>query len=284
MFDPERGLGTVAFHDQEAASMLHLYLTGYATLRKFYDLRDEEYNCEEGEKPRLRPLARKRAAAATLIAVIKSASDSIYGGLYDESRDSVIHVDGLLALLGEAVIFVNRMYPFPSQCRALSFLEKSVVKPMLTLTARSEPQPILLQHQNLALLSAIESLETVSRNIYTRCEDCLTSTLSSYHNSQSPPSSREMMRKTVSSLTSSSGFSLVGSEMLGESMTSGGCSGSMVKLGDRRTRNENKPDEVKRGWDWRRGFQSNANGKDVLRTLRCGLAKDMARGWVVNFR
>ena len=109
MSRPEDGLGRVAFHDQEAARMLHLYLTGYATLRKFYDLRDEEYNCEEGEKPRLRPLARKRAAAATLIALIANASDSIYGGLYDVSRDSVMHVDGLLALLGEAVVFVNRM-------------------------------------------------------------------------------------------------------------------------------------------------------------------------------
>ncbi|KAL8787966.1 MAG: hypothetical protein Q9195_007554 [Heterodermia aff. obscurata] len=134
VFCPEPALGTVASQDQEAASLLHLYLTGYATLRKFYDLRDEEYNCEEGEKPRLRPLARKRAAAATLIALIASASDSIYGGLYDASRDSVMHVDVLLALLGEAMVFVN------------------------------QPQPILQQHQNLALLSVIESLETVSRN------------------------------------------------------------------------------------------------------------------------
>lgn len=129
VFRPEQGLGTVAFHDQEAASMLHLYLTGYATLRKFYDLRDEEYDCEEGERPRLRPLARKRAAAATLIPLIASASDSIYGGLYDGSRDSVIHVDGLLALLGEAMVFVNRKYPFPSQCRALSFLGRWVESP-----------------------------------------------------------------------------------------------------------------------------------------------------------
>ena len=155
---------------------------------------------------------------------------------------------------------------------------------MLTLIGWSEPQPILQQQHNFTLLSAIESLETVSRNIYMRCEDCLTSTLSSYHNNQSPPSSREMMRKTVSSLTSSSGFSLVGSEMLGESMTSGGGSGSMVKLGDRRTKNGIKTDEVKRGWDWRKEVQRDANGEDVLRTLRRGIAKDMARAWVADFR
>lgn len=115
---PEQGLGVVAFHDQEAAGILHFYLTGYATLRKFYDLRDEESNLKEGEQPRLRPFARKRAAAATLIALISSASDSIYGGLYDESRDPVVHVDGLLALLGEAMVFINRTYslsvPAPS--------------------------------------------------------------------------------------------------------------------------------------------------------------------------
>ena len=92
------------------------------------------------------------------------------------------------------------------------------------------------------------------------------------------------MRKTVSSLTSSSGFSLVGSEMLGESMTSGGGSGSMVKLGDRRTKNEKKMEDVKRGWDWRKGVRGNAKGEDILRILRCGLAKDMARAWVANLR
>ena len=111
--EPEYGLGRVAFHDEEATSILHLYLTGYATLRKFYDLRDEECNLKDGERPKLRPMARKRDAAATLIALITSASDSIYGGLYDESRGSVVHVDGLLALLGEAMVFVNSTYFFP---------------------------------------------------------------------------------------------------------------------------------------------------------------------------
>lgn len=89
-----------------------------------------------------------------------------------------------------------------------------------------------------------------------------------------------MMRKTVSSLTSSSGFSLVGSEMLGESVTSGGGSGSMVKLGERQRKTEGKVGEVKRGWDWRKGVQSSAKGEDILRVLRLALAKDMARAWV----
>ena len=108
---PEVSLGLVAYHDQEAARILHLYLTGYATLRKFYDFRDEEHNLEQGEKPQLRPLARKKAAATALVAVISSAADNIFGGLHDESRDAVVHIDGLLALLGEAMVFVNRTFP-----------------------------------------------------------------------------------------------------------------------------------------------------------------------------
>ena len=96
--------------DPKAAEMLHTYLTGYATLRKFYDQRDEEINLEEGQKPRTRPNARKAAAATALLAVINSAADNIQGGLFDENRGSVVQVDGLLALLGEALVFVNRMY------------------------------------------------------------------------------------------------------------------------------------------------------------------------------
>lgn len=96
--------------DPKAAEMLHTYLTGYATLRKFFDLRDEDINLEEGQKPTARPNARETAAAAALLAVINSAADNIHGGLYDDNRGSVVQVDGLLSLLGEALVFVNRMY------------------------------------------------------------------------------------------------------------------------------------------------------------------------------
>ena len=95
--------------DPKAAEMLHTYLTGYATLRKFYDLRDEEINLEKGQKSTVRPNAQNIAAATALLAVISSAADNIQGGLYDESRASVVQVDGLLSLLGEALVFVNRM-------------------------------------------------------------------------------------------------------------------------------------------------------------------------------
>ena len=40
--------------------------------------------------------------------------------------------------------------------------------------------------------------------------------------------------------------------------------------------------EERRGWDWRRGLEKDAKGKDVPRILRLGLAKDIARHWVMD--
>lgn len=90
-------------------------------MRKFYDLRDEEVNLKEGQKPTLRPIERKKTAAAALLAVINSAADNIHGGLYDEVRGSVVQVDGLLALLGEAMLFVDRKLPIPPMQDKCSF-------------------------------------------------------------------------------------------------------------------------------------------------------------------
>lgn len=63
-------------------------------------------------------------------------------------------------------------------------------------------------------------------------------------------------------------------------MTSGDGSGSMVKIGGRRVRKESVMDDVKRGWDWRKGMRKDAKGQDVLRLLRAGLAQDLAKGWI----
>lgn len=96
-------------------------LSGYATLRRFYDLRDADTVKDAAEadvqddveaaarKPgMLRPLARKREAARALMAVIESAADSIHGGLYDPENESVVQVDALMALLCEALPLMNR--------------------------------------------------------------------------------------------------------------------------------------------------------------------------------
>lgn len=97
-------------------------LSGYATLRRFYDLRDHELTEAATDDDKItsaqpsvaaaaqamRPLARRRQAASALIALIESASDGIHGGLYDESVQSAVPTECLLPLLGEALAFVNR--------------------------------------------------------------------------------------------------------------------------------------------------------------------------------
>ena len=41
-------------------------------------------------------------------------------------------------------------------------------------------------------------------------------------------------------------------------------------------------EDVKRGWDWRKGLGEKAKGEDVLRVLRLGLAKDIAKHWIAG--
>ena len=104
--------------DQEAARILSTRLSGYATLRRFYDLRDEEARGEG--RVRLRPIARKKAAAAALVMVVASAANSIQGGLFDAATLAVVPVDGLLVLLGEASVLVDRTLPLSSFHSSLS--------------------------------------------------------------------------------------------------------------------------------------------------------------------
>lgn len=255
VFTPEQSLRQLSTYDPKAAELLHTDLTGYATLRRFYDLRDEEVRLSEGQKPRLRPNARKRAAVAALVALINSAAHNIQGGLYDDECDAVLRVDGLLTLLGEATVFVNRKF-CPHRFESL------------TLTSPLEPKSGLSQRQAFALLKAIEDLETVTPRVYARCEECFRSTLAAFHEKTAPASPRELLKKTMSSMTSAGSFSLVGSSML-DSESSGHMGNSKALISSQ--------EEEKRGWDWRKGLGKDAKGEDVLRILRLGLAKELAR-------
>ena len=38
--------------------------------------------------------------------------------------------------------------------------------------------------------------------------------------------------------------------------------------------------QVRRSWDWRKGWQRGATGEDVLRVLRLNIAKELAQGWM----
>ena len=84
------------------------------------------------------------------------------------------------------------------------------------------------------------------------------------------------MKKSISSLTASSGFSLVGSSMTDEDGADGG--NDVVMNGNGKEREE--VEKEKRGWDWRTGMREGAKGNDVLRILRLGLAREVARAWV----
>ncbi|KAH0543031.1 hypothetical protein FGG08_002639 [Glutinoglossum americanum] len=230
---PAETLKGLAESDPVAAQLLAIHLSGYATLRKFYNLRDEEANLKPGEKPKLREMACMKEAVAALLAVVSSSTDNIHGGLYDEDRGAVVGVDGLMALLGETLVFVNR------------------------------PASYLTVAQSVSIMKAIEDLQTTSPRIYAQCEEFFQSTISSQN------SPRASLKKTISSMTSASSFSLVGSSMLGsESPESTGNSGVLVK------------EDIRRGWDWRKGIPPKATGDMVLRILRLELAKELAKVWL----
>ncbi|KAI2453216.1 hypothetical protein LOY97_006122, partial [Ophidiomyces ophidiicola] len=142
LYEPTAAFAGIAAVDAEGAALLQFSFSGYATLRHFYDIRDGE--------PR-RPLARKRAAAQALAALIGSAADSIYGGLYDPDRKTAVQVDGLLVLLGEALALVA-----------------------------PDPNRHFTGGELRTILAAIEDLQTVTARVYEQCEACLRSALAQY--------------------------------------------------------------------------------------------------------
>ncbi|KAK8208497.1 Nup85 nucleoporin-domain-containing protein [Phyllosticta capitalensis] len=175
--NPKQTLSQLSRSDLEAAQLLSKHLSGYATLRRFYDLRDEEGSS-------LRPLQRKRLAAEALIAVIASAADSIRGGLYDPDVDPAVQVDGLLTLFGEALPFVNQ-----------------------------RPTRLLSLDDLTTLLGAVEDLQTAPSLVYAQCEEHLQAALAQGQNqggaaalNTSPP---RALKKSISNLTGSS-YSLLG--------------------------------------------------------------------------
>ncbi|OAX84033.1 hypothetical protein ACJ72_01592 [Emergomyces africanus] len=270
LYDPQASLSAIAAIDQEAAGMLQFYFCGYAAMRRFYDIRDEEVHLQKGERPKYRPLARKRAAADTLVAVIRSAADSIYGGLYDEERKSSVQVDGLLVLLGEVLVFME------------------------------EPNRFFSTDQLLTILAAIEDLQSVTSRVYDQCEICLQSTIYHHFNYDDlantsfgdesvrslPTSSfaappRNLLKKSVSSLTAVSGFSLIGSEMLeSQSRQRGVGRASVESSGVLIPRPSEKQGgaHVKRGWDWRTKINRDVKGEDILKVLRLQIAKGLSFG------
>ncbi|KAG9249012.1 hypothetical protein BJ878DRAFT_451230 [Calycina marina] len=240
VLSPREALTKLAEMDVEAAELLHKHLSGYATLRKFYMLRDEELHLAKGQQPRSGAILSKEEAAAALLAVITSSGDNIRGGLYDEERGAVVSVDFLLALLGEAMYFVNN--------------------PTFSMT---------ISQINI-LLKSIEDLQTVGPRVYAACDEFLKTVIASVQGLKgSTPS--DMLRKSTSNTSGASSFSMVGSSMLASQFKHSMSSSGVLVKGN-----------VKRGWDWRSGATARTTSEDILRMLRLGLAKKLAKAWLVE--
>ncbi|KAL9053674.1 MAG: hypothetical protein Q9162_004625 [Coniocarpon cinnabarinum] len=193
---PKQTMSRLAVLDPETSVSLIRHVSGYATVRKFYELRDQEYLEQHSTATSLRPLARKKEALANLINLVQSASDSIHGGLFDHSVDTALPTDCLPVLLGEAMPFVNH------------------------------PRSLMNRDQIVALLKAVEDLSTVSPTIYEQCDECFKSAIASAHGS-TPPSPRTTLKRSGSNLSGSQ-FSLIGSDLLKQSQTKSSASNSGV--------------------------------------------------------
>ncbi|KAJ4987576.1 nuclear pore complex subunit Nup85 [Stagonosporopsis vannaccii] len=251
---PKQTLTRLAAQDTEAAAMLSAHLSGYATLRRFYDLRDADVlsasgptqNGKEKEKatPSLRPRARARAAASALLILISSSASPIAGGLYDSAVETAVPVDVLLPLLGEALVFLNT------------------------------PQRTLSLAQCYALVAAVEDFETAGALVKGQCDEVLRTTLRAA-TGEAPipdPGPRATLQKSGSALGGSL-YSLIGSQDFSAASSVGGGSAEgsavLVKGG--------KTEDGQRGWDWRKGFPRGAESDELVRVLRLGIAREVAR-------
>jgi len=240
---PKQSLAQLAAVDAEAAKTLSIYLSGYATLRAFYDVRDSAPNDQSPSAT----LQRKRAAAPALLAAINSARESIAGGLFDARASPVLAVDGLVVLLGEALALVG------GQGRAR----------------------VLGDAQLYALLRAVEDLQTVSPRVVAACDDLFRAAAANARGAEAPSPTALLRKRESSGLSGSDVFSMLGSNVLGSEAsgqsgrTSEG-SGVLVK------------GNARRGWDWRAGLSPNATAEDVLKILRYTIAGELGTAWSVE--
>lgn len=168
------GFVRLARSDPKAATLLSSNFSGYATLRKFYDLRDQDVSqSPSSNTSHLRPLERKREAAKALMAVIESAADCIRGGLFDPEVESAIPADALLVLLGE------------------------------TLPLLSTEQRIFSKNDVYTLLRIVEDFSTAPARIRDRAEDLFRASGSSYRGGGGTDS----LKKSKSDLSTGSGSS-----------------------------------------------------------------------------
>ncbi|KAI1809683.1 hypothetical protein GGS20DRAFT_265701 [Poronia punctata] len=189
-----------AKQDLEAAELLGKMLSGYATLRQFYEYRDGN------GKPGQKSLLRRQQAAAALTAVIASADDNIRGGLYDDTRDAVVSEDFLLALLGEMSVFVGQ-----------------------------SPAVVTLDQID-TVLKAVEDIQTVGSRVYEVADEFFKLVMAAGHGKGSTPAS--LLDQSTPSLGGS--FVMTGSSMMASQLhksvaKSGTVKGNVKRAWDWRT-------------------------------------------------
>ncbi|CAK7568629.1 MAG: hypothetical protein SEPTF4163_006625 [Sporothrix epigloea] len=269
LFARRTSLEQLARRDLAAAEILGRLLSGYATLRHFYNVRDDSSKLHS-------PAQRRTSAAAALTAVIASADDNIRGGLYDPSRDAVVSEDFLLALLGEALVFTDA-----------TVLTSTTSSATPTFTSLVTAPPIVAAETINTLLKAVEDLQTLAGSrVYTGCDDFLQIVLASVPGGLKGSTPADLLRKTASNTTAtsaasgaSSSFTLTGSSVLASQlhriMSGARRGGGGTPFGATTT-------SVSRGWDWRSGLAANTTAADVLQRVRQGVSQALARLWVAE--
>lgn len=243
--DRNATLEQCAKKDLEAAELLGKMLSGYASLRQYFIIRDDESTL-----PNATPYARKQQAATALVSVIASSDDNIRGGLLDQTRDGIVSEDFLLALLGEAVAFVTN----PDNTNV---------------HLGQQALPVLNLDQIDTILKAIEDLQAVSDRVRSTCEEFLQIVLSSAPGGLKGSTPADLLKKNASGSLVLAGSTMVATQL--KNSLSGGLVGSGAKM-----------NPVKRGWDWRADMPAKTTGYDVMRRLRLGVAKDLAGLWLAD--
>ncbi|KAH6649925.1 hypothetical protein F5144DRAFT_636218, partial [Chaetomium tenue] len=263
--DRQNTLEQCANQDMEAAELLGKMLSGYASLRQFYDIRDNEHAL-----PHASPHARRQQAATALVSVIASSDDNIRGGLFDQTRDGIVSEDFLLALLGEALVFVSNPDDTSVHHHSHGYGYGHPADPA---------GPAVSLDQIDVILKAIEDLQAVDDRVYHASDEFLQLVLASTPGGLKGSTPADLLKKSgaaggggAAGATGGgqggnvmlAGSSLVASQ-LQRSLTGGGALGKVA---------------VKRGWDWRAEVTTKTRGRDVMKRLRLGLAKDLAGLWL----
>lgn len=263
-------LEALAAQDLEAAELLGKMLSGYASLRQFYELRDGAAQDQDGggQPPPSPPPQQKQQAAQALVSVIAAADDKIRGGLYDATRDGIVSEDFLLALLGEALAFVADG-------------ENSSAAALFRAPPRrydDDAAPLTLAHID-ALLKAVEDLQAVGPRVYTAAEEFLQLVLASAPGGVvAAGGPADLMRRSAAG-AGAQHYVMSGSSVMAGRLRKSLAGGKGTAAAGQA---KGRADPLQRAWDWRARMGPGTKGKDVVRKVRLGLAKDLAGLWLAE--